>query len=29
VAAGKVLALMLGAGFFFIPLYLFLIGGRS
>ena len=28
-AAGRVLAVLLGAGFFFIPLYLFFIGGRS
>jgi succinate dehydrogenase / fumarate reductase cytochrome b subunit len=29
VAMGKVLAVLVGAGFFFIPLYLFFIGGRS
>jgi succinate dehydrogenase / fumarate reductase cytochrome b subunit len=29
VAAGKALAVVLGAGFFFIPLYLFFLGGRS
>ena len=29
VVAGKALALVLGAGFFFIPLYLFFFGGRS
>jgi succinate dehydrogenase / fumarate reductase cytochrome b subunit len=29
VAAGKVLAVALGSGFFFLPLYLFFLGGRS
>jgi succinate dehydrogenase / fumarate reductase cytochrome b subunit len=29
VAFGKLLAVLLGAGFFFIPLYLFFLGGRS
>jgi succinate dehydrogenase / fumarate reductase cytochrome b subunit len=29
VAMGKVLAVLVGAGFFFLPLYLFFIGGRS
>jgi succinate dehydrogenase / fumarate reductase cytochrome b subunit len=29
VAVGKVFAALVGAGFFFIPLYLFFIGGRS
>jgi succinate dehydrogenase / fumarate reductase cytochrome b subunit len=29
VVAGRILAVILGAGFFFLPLYLFLIGGRS
>jgi succinate dehydrogenase / fumarate reductase cytochrome b subunit len=29
VAGGRILAVLLGAGFFLIPLYLFFIGGRS
>jgi succinate dehydrogenase / fumarate reductase cytochrome b subunit len=29
VAFGKVLAVLVGAGFFFIPLYIFFLGGRS
>jgi succinate dehydrogenase / fumarate reductase cytochrome b subunit len=29
VRAGKVLAILLGAGFFFIPIWMFFIGGRS
>jgi succinate dehydrogenase / fumarate reductase cytochrome b subunit len=29
VTAGRILAVLLGAGFFLIPLYLFFIGGRS
>jgi hypothetical protein len=29
VAVGKVFAALVGAGFFFIPLYLYFIGGRS
>jgi hypothetical protein len=29
VRAGKVVAILLGAGFFFIPIWMFFIGGRS